>query len=135
MDFNGMVFLVFYSETMIKQGTVRGRPSRKRGNRIIENMSETNQIIIGICILIVVVMLSRKFHAWKIKRAYFSIVRDIKAKSAFDPKSAVDLPYARNPMFRVGLRDHRPIALEHLVQDNIVGVTEDGRYYLKDMSV
>ena len=98
-------------------------------------MSEANQIIIGICILIAVVMLARKFHAWKIKRAYFSIVRDIKAKGAFDQKSAVNLPYANNPMFRVGLRDHRPIALQHLVQDNIVGVTEDGRYYLKDRTV
>ena len=98
-------------------------------------MSETNQIIIGICILIAAVMLTRKFHAWKIKRAYFSIVRDIKAKSAFDQNSAVNLPYANQPMFRVGLRDHRPIALQHLVQDNIVGVTDDGRYYLKDKSV
>ena len=98
-------------------------------------MSETGQIIIGICILIVVVTLTRKFHARKVKRAYFRIVQDIKAKGALDSKSAVDLPYARNPMFRVGLRDHRPIALEHLVQDNIVGVTEDRKYYLKDKSV
>jgi hypothetical protein len=98
-------------------------------------MSETGQILIGICILIVVVMLTRKFHAWKIKQAYFRIVKDIKAKGALDSKSAIDLPYARNPMFRVGLRDHRPIALEHLIQDNIVGVTEDGKYYLKDKSV
>ncbi|UCG05828.1 MAG: hypothetical protein JSV83_18240 [Desulfobacterales bacterium] len=98
-------------------------------------MSEVNQIIIGICLLIVVVTLTRKFHAWQIKRAYFRIVQDIKSKGAFDQKSAVDLPYARNPIFRVGLRDHRPIALEHLVQDNIVGMTEDGKYYLKDRSV
>ncbi len=98
-------------------------------------MSEANQIIIGICILIVVVMLNRKFHAWKIKRAYFSIVKDIKAKKAFDSQTAVDLSYARSAMFRVGLRDHRPIALEHLVQDNIVGVTDDGKYYLKDKTL
>ena len=98
-------------------------------------MSEANQIIIGICILIVAVVLNRKFHAWKIKRAYFSIVRDIKSKSAFDPKSAVNLSYANSPMFRVGLRDHRPIALQHLVEDNIVGVTDDGKYFLKDKTV
>ena len=98
-------------------------------------MSEANQIIIGICILIIAVVLNRKFHAWKIKRAYFSIVREIKAKGAFDQNSAVNLPYANRPMFRVGLRDHRPIALQHLVQENIVGVTEDGRYFLKDKTV
>jgi len=98
-------------------------------------MSEYAQLFIVICILFAFVVLTRKFHAWKIKRAYFSIVRDIKAKKAFDSQTAVDLAYARNPMFRIGLRDHRPIALEHLVQDNIVGVTDDGKYYLKDKTV
>ena len=98
-------------------------------------MSENTELIIGIGVLIIVFVLSRKFHAWKIKRAYFSIVREIKAKGAFDQNSAVNLPYANRPMFRVGLRDHRPIALQHLVQDNIVGVTDDGRYYLKDKTV
>jgi hypothetical protein len=109
-------------------------------------MPEYTQMFIVICILFVVVMLTRKFHAWKIKRAYFSIVKDIKAKKAFDSKTAVDLSYAQSPMFRVGLRDLRPIALErlrdlrpialeHLVQDNIVGFTDDGKYYLKDKNV
>ena len=98
-------------------------------------MSEYFQMFIAISILFVIVMLSRKFQGWKIKRAYFSIVEDIKAKKAFDSQTAVDLPYARSPMFRVGLRDLRPIALEHLVQDNIVGVTDDGKYYLKDKNV
>jgi hypothetical protein len=98
-------------------------------------MSEYTQILIAISILFVVVMLTRKFHAWKIKRTYFSIVKDIKAKKAFDSQTAVDLSYARSPMFRVGLRDLRPIALEHLVQDKIVGVTGGGKYYLKDKNV
>ena len=98
-------------------------------------MSEYTQLFIAICILFVVVMLTRKFHAWKIKRTYFSIVQDIKAKKAFDSQTAVDLSYARSPTFRVGLRDFRLIALEHLVHDNIVGVTDDGKYYLKDKNV
>jgi hypothetical protein len=97
-------------------------------------MSEYAQLFIVICILFVMVVLARKFNAWKMKQAYFSIVKDIKAKKAFDSQTAVDLAYA-NPRFRVGLRDHRPIALEHLVQDNIVGVTDDGKYYLKDKTV
>ena len=98
-------------------------------------MSEYTQMFIAICILFVVVMLTRKFHAWKIKRAYLNIVKDIKAKKAFDSQTAVDLSYARRPMFRVGLRDFRPIALEHLVKDNIIGVTDAGKYYLKDKNV
>ena len=98
-------------------------------------MSEITQMFMVMCALFVVVILTRKFNAWKIKRAYFAIVRDIKAKKAFDAETAVDLAYARNPIFRVGLRDLRPAALEHLVQDNIVGVTDDGKYYLKDKTV
>ena len=98
-------------------------------------MSEITQVFLVMCVLFVVVILTRKFNAWKIKRAYFSIVRDIKAKKAFDSETAVDLAYARSPTFRVGLRDLRPIALEHLVQDNIVGITDDGKYYLKDKTV
>ena len=98
-------------------------------------MSEIAQIFIVICILFVFVILARKFNAWKIQRAYFGIVKDIKAKRAFDSETAVNLTYARSPIFRVGLRDLRPIALEHMVQDNIVGVTDDGKYYLKDKTL
>lgn len=98
-------------------------------------MSEYAQMFIAVSVLFAVVMVTRKLHAWKIKRAYFSIVKEIKAKKAFDSQTAVDLPYARRPMFRVGLRDIRPIALEHLIQDNIVAVSEDRKYYLKDKNV
>ena len=98
-------------------------------------MSDMTQMFLVICFLFIFVFLARKLNAWKVKRAYFSIVRDIKAKKAFDADTAVDLAYARRPAFSVGLRDFRPIALEHLVQDNIVGVTDDGKYYLKDKTV
>jgi hypothetical protein len=98
-------------------------------------MSQYAQMFIVICILFVAVVLIKKLQAWNIKRAYFSIVKDIKAKKAFDSQTAVNLSYARSPTFRVGLRDYRPIALEHLIQDNIVGVTDNGKYYLKDKTV
>ncbi|UCD80249.1 MAG: hypothetical protein JSW26_02110 [Desulfobacterales bacterium] len=98
-------------------------------------MNDYIKMFIAMSVLFVVLMLTKKFHAWKIKRAYFSIVKEIRAKKAFDSQTAVNLSYARSPMFRVGLRDVRPIALEHLVQDSIVGVTDDGKYYLKDKNV
>jgi hypothetical protein len=98
-------------------------------------MSDITQMVLVMCVLFVVVFLVRKLNAWRIKRTYFSIVRDIKAKKAFDTETAVELAYARRPAFNVGLRDLRPIALEHLIQDNTVGITDDGRYYLKDKMV
>ena len=93
-------------------------------------MSETIPIILGIGIMLIVIVLTRRYHAWKIKKAYLFIVEDLKAKGAFDLKSAVDLPYGRRNVLRIGLKDHRPTALKSLVLDKIVGISEDGKYYL-----
>jgi len=93
-------------------------------------MSETVQIIMGIGIMLIVIVLTRRYHAWKIKKAYLSIIEDLKAKGALDLMSAVDLPYGRRKILRIGLKDHRPTALKSLVLDKIVGVSEDGKYYL-----
>jgi len=98
-------------------------------------MSETVHIITGICILLLVIVLTRRFHGWKIKKAYLFIVEDLKAKGALDPKSAVNLPYGRRNMLRIGFKDHRPTALKSLALDKIVGISEDGRYYLLDRTL
>ncbi len=98
-------------------------------------MSETLQIILGICIMLVVILLTRRYHAWKIKGAYLFIVGDLKAKGALDPNSAVDLPYGRRNILRIGFKDHRPTALKSLVLDKMVGITEDGKYYLIDRTL
>jgi len=93
------------------------------------------QIIFAICVLIAVYMLTRKVNAWRIKRAYLRIIKDLEKKEAFTPSSATALPYAKDTMFRVGVRDFRPKALQFLIASNIVGVTEAGTYYLKDKVV
>jgi hypothetical protein len=43
----------------------------------------------------------------------------------------VKLPYERPSTLRMGIRDFRPKALESLVAGNIVGKTDDSRFYLK----
>jgi hypothetical protein len=98
-------------------------------------MSDTAELIIGICVLLAVIMLTRKYHAWRVKRAMIFIVNDLKSQKAFTPESAIELPYAKRNVAKLGLRDHRPIAMDHLAFDNIVGVTEEGKYYLKNKSV
>ena len=95
-------------------------------------MSDTGELIIGICVLLGVIVLTRKYHAWRVKRAMIFIVNDLKSQNAFTPESAIDLPYARRNVVKLGMRDHRPIAMDHLAFDNIVGVTEEGKYYLKN---
>jgi hypothetical protein len=98
-------------------------------------MSETAEIIIGICVLLAVISSTRKYHTWRVKRGCILIVDALKAQGAFDAKSAIDLPYAQRSLLKMGVRDHRSMALDHLVVDNIVGVSEGGKYYLKDRTV
>ena len=97
--------------------------------------SETWEIIIGICVLIGVYILTRRYHAWRMARAYNVIVKDLEQKEAMDPSSAVDLPYSRQNIFRMGTRDYLPKMLQYMTAHNIVGVTADGRHYLSHSKI
>jgi hypothetical protein len=98
-------------------------------------MPETLELIISILLLVAALVLSRQFHAWKIKKAYLRIVEELISRKAFNPESAVVLPYANRGLLNFGLRDHRPAALKSLVADNVVAITQDRRYYIRDKSV
>ena len=98
-------------------------------------MSETMELILGIGALIVVIVLTRRYHAWRIKRAYIFIIDDLKQKGAYSTDSAVDLPYAKRNLLKMGMRQHHPQAIDHLIMENIVGRTEDGRFYLVEQNV
>jgi len=98
-------------------------------------MGETTEVVIGILILVIVLLLTRQFHAWKIKRAYLTIIEDLKSQGAHNPETAVALPYARRSPLKFGVRDHRPTAMKGLIAEHVVGMTEDGRYYILDRRV
>ena len=88
-------------------------------------------IVIGIILLVGVFLFSRVVMGWRIRRACQYILKDLQARDAFDPFSAVELPYAKIRYINIGLRDFRPKALQYLLQHDVVGLTEKGRYYLK----
>ena len=98
-------------------------------------MSETTELILGIAALIVVITLTRKYHAWRFKRAYIFIIDDLKNKGAYSAHSAVELPYTKRNLLRMGTRQHHPQALDHLIMENIVAKTEDGHYYLVQKNI
>ncbi len=100
-----------------------------------EKVSEAIQIILFICILVMAFILTGKINTWKTKRAHVFIIKDLEAKGAFDLSSAVVLPYTRSNVFRMGMWDFRPKALEYMIARNIVGVTGEGKYYLKNKDV
>ena len=93
-------------------------------------MNETVEIIVGIGVLVAVYILTRHFHSWRFSRTYVLIINDLKERGAVNPASAVELPYAKKSMLRIGTRDYRPKALEHLAMKQIIGMTDSGRYYL-----
>ena len=98
-------------------------------------MSETTELILAITALIAVITLTRRYHAWRFKRAYIFIIDDLKNKGAYSADSAVNLPYAKRNLLKMGLRQHHPQALDHLIMENIVGTSEDGRFYLMQKNV
>jgi hypothetical protein len=101
------------------------------GRKVYRIMSETVQIIFGLILLVAVYVFTQAVVGWRIRRASKNILRDLDFKKAFDPATAIELPYAKRNIFRIGLRDFRPKAVQALVQAELVGMTAAGKYYLK----
>jgi hypothetical protein len=97
-------------------------------------VTEFIQIIVGLLFLAVVYIITRYIIYWRIKRACAFTVKDLDRRNAFDEKSAVELHYAKSNRFRIGLRDFRPKVVEYLAGQGVIGITAEGRYYLKKRS-
>jgi hypothetical protein len=95
-------------------------------------MSETMKILFMVLLTIGTLILTFRIAGWKMKKASDFILRDLKEKKAFDPVSAVELPYCKDSLFHVGLRNYRPKALNALLENGDVRVLEGGRYYLRE---
>jgi hypothetical protein len=94
-------------------------------------MLEAIQIILAIIMVVIVFILAKRIQGMKINRAFRIVINDLKQQGALDPSSAKTLPYASPVLFRIGLRDYRPRAINYLIQSGIVGKTEKGQFYLK----
>jgi len=95
-------------------------------------MPEALKILIMVVVIVGALYLALRITGWQMRKACDFIIEDLRTRKALDPSSAVDVPYATNPLLRIGLRDYRPRALEYLVQQDVVRVLEGGRYYLRE---
>lgn len=93
-------------------------------------MSETAKIIFMLLLTLGAFLIARRIAGWQMKKAGEFIIKDLKDKRAFTPESAVELPYCKNRIFRVGLKDYRPRVMEQLVKHDVVRMLEGGKYYL-----
>lgn len=95
-------------------------------------MNETLQLIIGLIVLVGVFILTRFAVGWKIKKAAFSVLGDLARQDAVSPETAVSLPYAKSSLFKFGLRDYRPKAIQALATQGIIGNTPEGLFFVAD---
>ena len=95
-------------------------------------MSETMKMILLVLLTIGALFISLGIAGWRMRKACDFIIRDLKEKKAFDPASAVELPYSKSSMFHIGMRDYRPRALNALMKHDVIRVAAEGRYYLRE---
>jgi hypothetical protein len=93
-------------------------------------MSETVKIVLMVLLTIGAFIFSRWIAGWQMNKAGASIIRDLKEKKAFDPESAVELPYCKSRMFRLGLKDYRPRVMKQLITHDVVRMLAGEKYYL-----
>lgn len=96
----------------------------------MKSIPDVVQIVIGIGFLVAAFLLSRLIVVWQMRRAAAFIVKDLEAKGALDKQSAIELPYSKAQLFKLGIRDYRPKALEYMIAQGAVGTTADDKYFL-----
>jgi hypothetical protein len=94
-------------------------------------MPETIKTILMILVVIGALFLAFRITGWKMKKACTFIIRDLTEKKAFDPSSAVELPYVKSRLINI-VRDYKPRAIEELMKNDVVRLLEGGRYYLRE---
>ncbi|MFW6011734.1 MAG: hypothetical protein ACOC8R_01475 [Desulfosalsimonas sp.] len=98
-------------------------------------MSEAVSVILMVIVLVAVYLLARIIKTWRAGQACKGIIRELKASGAYDPESAVELYGVQRNLLRAGLRNFRPEGLQVLLLNDVVGITENGKYYLKNKQV
>jgi hypothetical protein len=93
-------------------------------------MSETVKIVLMVLLTIGAFIFSRWITGWQMNKAGASIIRDLKEKKAFDAESAVELPYCKSRMFRIGMKDYRPRVMKQLIVHDVVRMQAGEKYYL-----
>lgn len=94
-------------------------------------MSEPVQIFLAFGFMVAMYFISRSIAARKLQKVSESIIRELEAREAFDTFSAVDLPYSKPNLIRLGMRDYNYKALEYMINEGVIVKTAQAKYYLK----
>ena len=94
-------------------------------------MPESVQAVLAVLVVIAFYVLMRTAVAWRYRLAAKTVVNDLKRQGALNEQQAVSLPYAKQEWYQFGLRNYRGKTLEGLLSHGVIGLTGDGRYYLR----
>lgn len=94
-------------------------------------MAESVQIFLAFGFMVAMYFVSRSIVARKLQKVSESIIKELESKEALDPFSAVELPYSKPDLFRLGMRDYSYKALEYMINEDVIVRTAQGKYYLK----
>lgn len=98
-------------------------------------MSESTRAVI-LLILIIILLLALAFFGstFLVKRAINTVIKRFKDNDALTPETAktvADLGLARKGFFQLkAFRDYKPAALDLLIRNNVIQITEDNRLFL-----
>lgn len=94
-------------------------------------MSDAFAIFFWVLVLIAVYVLTRHINFWRTSRASRAIIEELDSREAHDPLTAVALDAVQRNFLRTGLRNFRPEGLKLLLASDMVGMTHEGKFYLK----
>jgi hypothetical protein len=100
-------------------------------------MSDSTRAVI-LLILIMILLLALAFYGstFLMRRALKAVVKRFRDNDALTPATArtvEELGLARRGMFQFkALRDYKPAALDVLMRNNVIQVTEDNRIFLSE---
>jgi hypothetical protein len=88
------------------------------------------QIILLVVVLVGIVILMLYMGGLAVQRTCFKIIAEMEEARAFKEARAVEIQDERKNIFRVGVKNIRPKALNLLIADGLVIKTNNGKYYL-----
>jgi hypothetical protein len=92
----------------------------------------SSQVLLFLVIFFVggAIAIAKHFLSWKLSKVSVEIARELEGKGALGPLTAVDLSLPKRRFTLFGVTDYHSMALKYMVEENIVGKTWQGKFYL-----
>lgn len=94
-------------------------------------MTDAVQVAVALICLVAVFVGTRYIVARRFRNAAMTIIHQLETAGALSESTAIELPYGKANLLRIGMRDYLHKALEYMIAEGVVGRSQDGKYFLK----